>query len=57
MSDEPISFGDLNNAEECVTGLASGLSQMKAKFEQIKSENVVPAFSKFDKDGNGTIDP
>ena len=57
MTDDALMLGDLTNMEEDVKSLVSGISQMKAKYEELKSQTVVPAFSKFDKDGNGTIDP
>ena len=34
----------------------SGLVEMKNHYTKMRKENLEPAFSKFDKDGNGTID-
>lgn len=53
---EPLTFVDLNDTKACAEALLKdleGLNDLRSsKFEEM----VKPAFRKFDKDGNGTID-
>lgn len=53
---EPLKFADVNNVEACVEALVSDLEGMAELRGTMFDEKVKPAFKKFDKDGNGTID-
>lgn len=56
LSPEPVKFEDVANVDACAAALVEGINTLKEKYEEIRSNQVTPAFSKFDKDGNGTID-
>ena len=57
INETPITFKDLANIEECVGEFVTHLGTLNEKYESMKNDSVKTAFTKFDKDGNGTIDP
>jgi len=56
FSGDPLSFTDLNDVADCASSLVNALDKLHHIKDEINDETVKNAFSKFDKDGNGTID-
>ena len=53
---EPLEFSDLSDTALCVSTLMSTLNELKTHKEETFEKQVLPAYNKFDKDGNGTLD-
>ena len=53
---EPLEFSDLSDTALCVSTLMTTLNELKTHKEETFEKQVLPAYNKFDKDGNGTLD-
>jgi Ca2+-binding EF-hand superfamily protein len=53
---EPLEFSDLSDTALCVSTLMTTLNELKTHKEEIFEKQVLTAYNKFDKDGNGTLD-
>lgn len=51
-----MTFKDTGETKENAEELKEQLASLREAYKDIRDKNVEPAFSKFDKDGNGTID-
>lgn len=56
FNNEPLEFSDLSDTALCVSTLMSTLNELKTHKEETFEKQVLPAYNKFDKDGNGTLD-
>jgi len=56
FSSDPLEFSDMSDTALCVSTLMTSLSQLREHKEMIFEKTVLPAYNKFDKDGNGTLD-
>ena len=56
FKEEPVNFPDFTSIGVCVISLMRDLMELKTHKEEIFEKQVLPAFNKFDKDGNGTLD-
>lgn len=56
FKNEPLEFSDLSDTALCVSTLMSTLNELKTHKEETFEKQVLPAYNKFDKDGNGTLD-